>query len=102
MCGETHSRSAISVVESPLQDQPRDVLLPVGQPVGGHQQRRDPGRVGSLGNDGDTPSAARLKRRAVEKDPPALGREDPRDRHLARRPLALRRAQRAPRDRQDR
>ena len=51
-------------------DQTGDVLLALGQLVGGHEQRRDTGRMGGLDDDGYTPRAIGYERGPVEHYPP--------------------------------
>jgi hypothetical protein len=84
------------------QDQPGDVLLAIGQPVGGHQQRGDAGRMGGLDDHGDPPRPAGDQGRAVQHHPAPLPPEHPRDRDLARCRLALGGAQGAAGDREHR
>jgi hypothetical protein len=67
-----------------LQHQAGDVLFALGQPVGGHQQGSDAGRVGRLDDDGDAAGAAGDQGGAVEHDPGARARQHPRDRDLPR------------------
>jgi hypothetical protein len=54
-----------------LQHQPGDLLFALGQPVGRHQQGRDPGRVGGLDDHGDAAGAPGDQGGAVEHDPGA-------------------------------
>ena len=74
-----------------LQDQPGDILLALGQAVGGHQQGRDARRVGRFDDHGDPRLAAGDQRRAVQHHPAAAARKHPRQRDLTRR---VRRARR--------
>jgi hypothetical protein len=57
-----------------LQHQPGDGLLALGQPVGRHQQRRDPGRVGGLDDHRHAAGAAGDQGGAMQHDPGARAR----------------------------